>query len=159
MAKNPAQYGLATVAPEPPEKLDQVTIDYPVDLRLVAECVDASLDQLQEMNPSLLRLTTPKEQKFTLNLPPGSREKYEAAIAAVPPDMRTWWRYHHVDQGDTLASIAHKYHVSGAAIAEANNLAGDDPKPGSKLIIPISPGKQVAETAAYFAQAHSLQSP
>ena len=73
MAKNPAQYGLATVVPEPPEKLDQVTIDYPVDLRLVAECVDTSLDQLQQINPSLLRLTTPKDQKFALNLPPGSR--------------------------------------------------------------------------------------
>jgi len=149
MAKNPAQYGLATVVPEPPEKLDQVTIDYPVDLRLVAECVDTSLDQLQEINPSLLRLTTPKDQKFALNLPSGSREKYETSIAAVPPEMRTWWRYHHVEPGDTLASIAHKYRVSASAIGEANNLAGDDPKIGSKLIIPIAPGKQVAETGAF----------
>ncbi len=147
IAKNPAQYGLENVVPESPEKLDQVTIDYPVDLRLVAECVDAPLDQLQEMNPSLLRLTTPKDQKFTLYLPAGSQQKYETAIAAVPLDMRTWWRYHRVEQGDTLASIARKYHVSAPAIAEANGLAGDDPSVGAKLVIPMSPGKQVTETA------------
>ncbi len=103
MAKNPEQYGLERVAPEPSPQIDQVTIDYPVDLRLVAECVDTSVDYLQELNPSLLRMTTPKDQPFTLNLPAGSREKYETAIAVIPPDMRTYWRYHRVEYGDTLA--------------------------------------------------------
>ena len=114
MAKNPEHYGLQRVAPDPAPQMDQVTIDYPVDLRLVAECVDTSVNYLQELNPSLLRMTTPKDQSFTLNLPAGSREKYEAAMTAIPPDMRTWWRYHHVEYGDTLASIAHKYHTSSA---------------------------------------------
>ncbi|MDR3748535.1 MAG: LysM peptidoglycan-binding domain-containing protein [Acidobacteriota bacterium] len=149
IAKNPEQYGLEHVAPEPPEKLDHVTITYPVDLRLVAECVDSSVDHLQEINPSLLRLTTPKDQSFTLNLPAGSREKYETAIADIPPDMRTWWRYHRVEYGDTLASVAHKYHTSSSSIAEANSLAGDEVKVGAKLIIPIAPGKQGGETVAY----------
>ena len=141
MAKNPEQYGLERVAPDPAPQVDQVTIDYPVDLRLVAECVDTSVNYLQELNPSLLRMTTPKDQSFTLNLPAGSREKYEDAIAAIPPDMRTWWRYHHVEYGDTLASIAHKYHTSPSSIAEANSLTGDDVKVGSKLIIPVAPGQ------------------
>ena len=149
IAKNPAQYGLEHVMPEPPEKLDQVAINYPVDLRLVAECVDTSVDNLQQINPSLLRLTTPKDQSFTLNLPPGSREKYEMAIAAIPMDMRTWWRYHQVESGDTLASVARKYHTSPSSIAEANNLSGDDVKAGSKLIIPLAAGKQGGEAVAY----------
>jgi len=61
MAKNPEQYGLARVAAEPAPQVDQVRIDYPVDLRLVAACVDTSVDYLQQLNPSLLRMTTPKE--------------------------------------------------------------------------------------------------
>jgi len=140
MAKNPEQYGLQRVAPDLPPAEDQVTIDYPVDLRLVAECVDTSVDYLQELNPSLLRMTTPKDEPFTLNLPGGSRDKYETAIAAIPLDMRTWWRYHRVEYGDTLPSIARKYHTSASSIAEANNLADDDVKAGTKLIIPIAPG-------------------
>ena len=147
MAKNPEQYGLQRVAPEPATLTDQVTINYPVDLRLVAECVDTSVDYLQGLNPSLLRMTTPKDQSFVLRLPAGSRDKYESAIAAIPLDMRTWWRYHHVEYGDTLPSIARKYHTSASSIAEANNLTDGDVKAGMKLIIPIAPGH--AQTVAF----------
>ena len=148
MAKNPAQYGLENVVPDKPVPADQVTINYPVDLRLVAECLDTSESYLQELNPSLLRLTTPKDQTFTLHLPAGSKDKYETAIALIPHDMRTFWRYHRVEYGESLASIAHKYHTSTALIAEANNLPDDEVKAGSKLIIPIAPGK-AGDTAAY----------
>jgi membrane-bound lytic murein transglycosylase D len=115
----------------------------------VAECVDTSVNYLQELNPSLLRMTTPKDQSFILNLPAGSREKYQNAMTAIPADMRTWWRYHHVEYGDTLASIAHKYHTPSSSIAEANGLTGADVKVGSKLIIPVAPGRSNTETASY----------
>jgi membrane-bound lytic murein transglycosylase D len=141
MAKNPTQYGLEGVVPEQAVPTDQATIDYPVDLRLVAECLDTPESELQELNPSLLRMTTPKDQTFTLNLPAGSRAKYEEAISLIPPDMRTFWRYHRVGYGDSLASIARKYHTTTALVAEANNLPDDEVKAGTKLIIPIAPGK------------------
>ena len=149
MLKNPEAYGLGHVTEEPPQQMDQMAINYPVDLRLVAECVDTSVDKLQELNPSLLRLTTPKDQSFTLNLPAGSRERYETAMAAIPVDMRAWWRYHQVEEGDSLGSISRKYHVSSSSIAEANNLHGEEVKAGSKLIIPIAPGKPAGETVSY----------
>ena len=63
---------------------DTVTINYPVDLRLVAECVDATPAQLQDLNPSLLRLTTPRQGTFELHLPPGTKDQYQTAIAAIP---------------------------------------------------------------------------
>jgi hypothetical protein len=47
-------------------------------------------------------MTTPKDETFILNLPAGSKDKYETAIAVIPQDMRTYWRYHRVDYGDTL---------------------------------------------------------
>ncbi len=149
IAKNPEQYGLERVRTDPPPQLDHVTIAYPVDLRLVAECVDTSVDYLQELNPSLLRMTTPKDQTFTLNLPAGSKDKYETAIAVIPQDMRTYWRYHRVDYGDTLPGLARKYHTSTSSIEEANNLTDGDLKAGTKLIIPIAPARQGTQTAAY----------
>ncbi len=149
MAKNPEQYGLERVAPVPAPQIDHITINYPVDLRLVAECVDTSVDYLQELNPSLLRMTTPKDQSFILNLPAGSQTKYEAAIAAIPLDMRTYWRYHRVEYGDTLPSIARKYHTSTASIEEANNLTDGEVKAGTKLIIPIAPGRHEGQAEAY----------
>jgi membrane-bound lytic murein transglycosylase D len=155
MAKNPQQYGLEDVVAEKPLPFDTVKIDYPVDLRLVAECVDESVSTLQQINPSLLRLTTPKSQEFDLHLPVGSREHYLSAIAAIPPDMRVWWRYHDVQPGDTLASLARSYHTTRVAIAEANGLTQDeDLLPESKLIIPVAPGKHPAgEEMAYSRRA------
>src|SRR5271165_7136323 len=152
MAKNPAQYGLEKVVPDNPVPMDQATINYPVDLRLVAECLDTSVTTLQELNPSLLRMTTPKDQTFTLHLPAGSKDKYETAIALIPPDMRTFWSYHRVEYGESLAAIARKYHTSTGVIAEANNLPDDDVRAGSRLIIPIAPGK-AGDTVAYSRKA------
>src|ERR1043166_706412 len=80
MSKNPAQYGLDAIQPDPPLTYDVEKVDYPVDLRLVAECVEAPVEQLIDLNPSLLRRTTPKDQPFELHLPEGSKEKYETAI-------------------------------------------------------------------------------
>jgi membrane-bound lytic murein transglycosylase D len=141
IAKNPAQYGLADVQPDPPLDTDVVTVHYPVDLRLVAECVDVPLETLADLNPSLLRMTTPKDEDFALRLPAGTREKYQQAILAIPEDKRVWWRYHKVETGDTLASLASKYHIKAKAIAEANNLEGDELTPDAKLIIPVTGGK------------------
>jgi len=142
MAKNPQQYGLEEVVPEKPVPYDRVRIDYPVDLRLVAECVDASASTLQDLNPSLLRLTTPKNQEFDLHLPAGTKDRYLSAIAAIPPDMRVWWRYHSVVPGDTLASLARVYRTNRQAIAQANGIAEDEELTNeSKLIIPVAAGK------------------
>lgn len=154
MAKNPGQYGLDTIVPDKPVPYDTVKIDYPVDLRLVAECVDASASDLQDLNPSLLRLTTPKDQEFELHLPAGTKDRYLSTIAAIPPDMRVWWRYHKVAPGDTLATIARAYHTTPQAISEANNLDGSELETESKLIIPVAPGKHpAAEGAASYARA------
>ena len=153
MAKNPAQYGLDQVVPAKPVPTDNVKLDYSVDLRLVAQCVDATPSELQDLNPSLLRKTTPKDQPFELRLPAGSKEKYLRAIAAIPPDMRLWWRYHTVQPGDTLASIARSYRTTAKVIASTNQLDGGALEPDSKLIIPIAPGKHgVMEDVATYAR-------
>ena len=153
MAKNPDQYGLASVVKDKPLPYDSVKINYPIDLRLVAECVDASAADLQELNPSLLRLTTPKfqgtDQQFELHLPAGTAERFQSAVASIPVDKRVWWRYHKVQSGETLASIARTYHTAPKSIAQANSLDdGDELSPESRLIIPIAPGKQT-DTSTY----------
>jgi membrane-bound lytic murein transglycosylase D len=152
MAKNPAQYGLDSVVKDKPVPYDTVKINYPIDLRLAAECVDASASDLLDLNPSLLRLTTPKNHPFDLHLPAGTADKFQTAVASIPADKRVWWRYHRVQATETLASIARTYHITAKAIAEANDLS-DHPangllSPETPLIIPIAAGKE-ADTSTY----------
>jgi membrane-bound lytic murein transglycosylase D len=149
MANNPSQYGLDSVAMEKPDAYDTVTVDYAVDLRLVADCVGASTAELQDMNPSLLRLTTPLTGPFQLHLPAGRKDQFETAIAAIAPEQRLWWRYHTVLAGDTILSLARIYHTTAAQIEEANHLHGPELETGAKLIIPVPPGKRADDGGTY----------
>ena len=150
MTKNPSQYGLDAVAMDHPADYDAVTINYSVDLRLVAECVGSTPTELQDLNPSLLRITTPRVGKFELHLPAGTKDQYETAIASIPTDMRLWWRYHTVHPGDTLASLARNYHTTAKSIVAANHLEGTELDADAKLVIPVTPGKHpMSDTATY----------
>ena len=152
MAKNPSQYGLDEVLMEHPSDYDTVTINYPVDLRLVAECVGSTSGELQDLNPSLLRLTTPRVGKFELRLPAGTEDEYQTAIASIPPDMRLWWRYATVHPGDTLASLARNYHTTAKSIATANHLEDTELEANAKLVIPVAPGKHPLNDNATYAR-------
>jgi membrane-bound lytic murein transglycosylase D len=144
-----SHYGFDDVSMEEPAAFDSVTINYPVDLRLVADCVDATLEQLQQLNPSLLRLSTPREGSFELHLPAGTKPQYQTTIASIPTGMRVWWRYPTVHSGDTLASLARTYRTTPKSIKEANQLDGSELQTDAKLIIPVAPGKHVSDTATY----------
>src|SRR5262252_7911828 len=56
MTKNPSQYGLDGLMMDHAAEYATVTVKDPVDLRLVAECIHSTTDELQDLNPSLLRL-------------------------------------------------------------------------------------------------------
>src|SRR5439155_12076931 len=92
MAKNPGQYGLDDVVPDHEMGYDTVKINYSVDLRLAAECVNATSEELQDLNPSLLRMTTPKG-RFDLHLPARTGEKYQSAFVSIPNELMDEWRY------------------------------------------------------------------
>ena len=152
MAKNPSQYGLEHVVMDQPAEYDTITINYPVDLRLVAECVGSTTSDLQDLNPGLLRMTTPRGGNFELHLPPGTKDDYETAIASIPPDMRLWWRFHTVKAGETLAALARTYHTTAKAISDTNHLEDLVLDPQSKLVIPLVPGKHSESDRATYAR-------
>ena len=136
IAKDAAHYGIQA-DPEPPVASDIVKPGRAIDLRLVAETIDADVETLRSLNPSLLRLATPDDPAFELHLPAGSAEKFSAEIADIPADKWVSWRKHRVEAGETLTTIGKKYHVTPVAIAAANNLErGEALSPGEKLIIP-----------------------
>ena len=113
IANHPTQYGFDDITLDPPVITDTVTINYSVDLRLVSDLVDAPVDELMALNPSLLRFTTPPDASFDLHLPAGTATLFEQRIAAIPESKRDAWRYHRVAPDDTLASVARSFHVSG----------------------------------------------
>ncbi len=143
IAKDPKAYGFDV----PSNQLvgaEQVTVAAPTDLRLVAQLTDRPVEDLIRLNPSLLRWTTPaNDSSFVLNLPAGTKETFERAIAAIPPDKRIWWRAHKVEQGETLSAIARKYRISTAALAQANHMDADGTlAEGAHVVLPLAAGDE-----------------
>ena len=138
IAKDAAHYGIQTEL-EQPVPSDVVKPGRAIDLRLVAETIDVDVETLRSLNPSLLRMATPDDPSFVLHLPKGTAQKFSAEIADIPPEKWVSWRRHRVAAGDTLTSLAKKYHVTAPSIAAANSLGRSDVlSPGDKLIIPAS---------------------
>jgi len=138
IAKDPARYGIS-VTPEPVVISDRVKPGQPIDLRLVAETIDVDVQTIRALNPSLLRTVTPNDPNFELNLPAGTADRFLTEITAIPAAKWVSWRRHRVEEGESLSHIAVTFHVTPAAIADANDLNIRMPlEAGKKLIIPAA---------------------
>jgi len=145
MAKNPKQYGLDRLAPDAPVISDTVTIDYAIDLHLVADLTNASLQEIVALNPSLLRMSTPHDVPFDLHVPTGTRDAYLERIKEIPEDKRSSWRFHVVKAGESLDAIAALLHARAQDIAETNSIArGENVDEGDELVVPV-----IAATGAH----------
>ena len=139
MAKNPQQYGLEGLVPDAPVVSDTVSVDYAVDLRLVADVTDASLLEIVALNPSLLRMSTPGGTEFDLHLPAGMQDVYLKRIQKIPEDKRSSWRFHVARDGESLDSIASSLHSRASEIAAANGLdANAAVDAGEELVVPVA---------------------
>ena len=139
MSKNPTQYGLDKMIPESAVVSDTVTVDYAIDLRLVADVTGASLQEIVALNPSLLRMATPRDMSFDLHIPIGTHDVFVARLKDIPEEKRTSWRFHLVRQGESLETIATALHARPSQISEANGItAGETVDPGDELVIPVA---------------------
>jgi membrane-bound lytic murein transglycosylase D len=102
--------------------------------------VGTPVQEIEALNPSLLRMSTPPDESFDLHLPAGTGDVFTKDIAEIPIEKRRYWRFHTVQDGDTLAGLARTWHVSESELAFVNQL-----KPGSdlsgidSLVIPTAP--------------------
>jgi membrane-bound lytic murein transglycosylase D len=143
IANHPTQYGFDEITLDPPVLTDTVTLNYSVDLRLVSDIVDAPVDELLALNPSLLRFTTPPDASFDLHLPAGAADLFQQRIASIPEDKRNAWRYHRVAPGDTMESVASSFHVSVANLAAANQMSADESLAGvESVVVPVPPAPE-----------------
>lgn len=139
MAKNPGQYGLDHLEPMPPVLSDTVSVDYAINLPLVADVTNATVQEIVALNPSLLRLTTPADNQYDLHLPVGTKDLFGDRIKEIPAEKRASWRFHEVREGETLDGIAAALHAKAAEVAEANSIETKGTvEVGDELVVPVA---------------------
>ncbi len=138
MAKNPEKYGLDKLTPSPAVIYDTVSVDYPIDMRLVADVTEVSVQEIVALNPALLRLSTPRDISFDLHIPPGTKTLFTDRLRDIPTDRRGSWRFHIVKPGETLEAIATSLHAHATEVAETNGITAQDPMSvGDELVVPV----------------------
>ncbi|HEA47016.1 MAG TPA: LysM peptidoglycan-binding domain-containing protein [bacterium] len=142
--KEPEIFGFTLNLEEQPSWAE-VTINGSMDLRLVAQCAESSLKEIQELNPELRQLCTPPDKKkYTLKLPPGKKGVFLKNLALLPEEKRYLSKkeikkrkiiVYMVKKGDTLSRIAHRQRVSVWQLKKWNNLKSDRIYPRQRIKI------------------------
>ncbi|MGC1934768.1 MAG: LysM peptidoglycan-binding domain-containing protein [Candidatus Acidiferrales bacterium] len=142
VAKDPLLYGIH-IDPDPAMQYDTVKLDHSISLRLVADATGANMDDLEALNPELVRGITPAESGFALHVPPGAGAELQKDIAAIPQDKWATWRLAKLAPSQTLGEVAREYHVTLASLENVNLIDPHDPPAvGTELIVPAAPPRQ-----------------
>ena len=149
MAKNPEIYGLDAIKFDAPLEYDTLDIEQNTHLELIAAACDKPVADLRDMNPALLKPLAPAG--YEVHVPKGSMNRVMAAIDSVPVEKRSTWKFHKVERGETAASIARKYNMQHASLAEANTTLSEEPEEGDLLLVPASYSQAPVKTAGWVA--------
>jgi len=137
IAKNPSHYGFE-VEYEKPLSYDVVRLDRPVSVRHLAAAEDVSLEDLQMLNPELRSEVTPGGPGgYDIKVPLGAQVSVLTAFAAAPTARPPSYRKYTAHRGDTIASVARRFHVSPASVSAANGLPQNASlKKGKVVLVP-----------------------
>lgn len=130
----PERYGL-NIIQMPPYVYETVEVDKMTSLSVLARYAETDVEALKELNPELLRATTPPG-RYTLRVPPGASGATNRALARIPSGQRLDFKSYVIRKGDTLAKVAARFKVNQADLLEANNLKASGFKAGKRIQVP-----------------------
>jgi membrane-bound lytic murein transglycosylase D len=141
IADDPQKYGFYDIRYLPPLDYEEVELVAPMKLDALAELAETDASRVKELNPALLRNTTPiGEPRFRVNLPVGKASTYLAKTAdkilekeLVKEEEPTKVVTHEVKKGETLFSIARFYGLTVRALMNFNGLKTPQVRIGQKL--------------------------
>ncbi|MCD6293166.1 MAG: LysM peptidoglycan-binding domain-containing protein [Deltaproteobacteria bacterium] len=138
IAKEPEKYGFTDIEYEEPFTYDLVKVDDATDLKALAWAAGARVDEIRKLNPELTYWCTPPQVKaYELRVPDGSGQRCERSLLSLPPEKRITFRKHRIRPGDTLSTIARRYHTGIEQIKELNGLRSCRIRAGRDLLIPV----------------------
>jgi len=107
-----------------------------IDLSQLAEVADTPLDEIYKLNPGFNRWATKPSGPHKVLIPIEKKELFLENIAKLPKNARMKWQRYQVKRGDSLITIAKKFHTTPDALKDANNLRKSMIRTGDQLLIP-----------------------
>jgi membrane-bound lytic murein transglycosylase D len=119
VAREPQRYGIE-IERLPPFTYDSVKVPATTPVALVARTIGASIADMRDLNPHVLRGVTPPKKEFWLRVPSGSAAGFDSAWAEVPDSVRKPFRRVVSKKGESLGSIAAKHKLTARELSWYN---------------------------------------
>jgi membrane-bound lytic murein transglycosylase D len=143
VGRQPERYGL--VVPKlPPFVFESVEVSKPTSLTVIARYSGTDMATLKDLNPELLRGSTPPGA-YTLRVPVGKAQQVNRALSGLKGGQRLDFRTYVIRKGDTPQKVAKRFKVDPEDLLAANDLKASQFKPGRKLQVPPPPAIPLAE--------------
>ena len=149
IAKDPEAYGFEGIEYQEPLRYDRVEVPPLMDLQLIARAAEASLDEIKDLNPELLRGCVPPDAPgYEIRIPFGRRDLFLKNLEALQPIEKVRIKTHTVKKGESVQRIARLYRVDAASLLEINRLRKGSPlPPGTMLLVPLAKSQPAAKPA------------
>jgi membrane-bound lytic murein transglycosylase D len=140
IGKNPAKYGFTHIKRHEPLTYGEVRVSGATDLRVIADLAGTDHDTMVLLNPELRRWHTPPKQKYSVRVPAGSEFIFISAYAHLSEHLRMGGKEYTVGSGESIDSLAKKFHVPQSYLAMANGISEKASlSEGQTLGIPAKP--------------------
>ena len=137
----PERYGLH-VEQMPPYAYETVDVDRMTSLPVLARFADSDVEALKELNPELLRATTPPGH-YALRVPPGQSQATARALSRIPASQRLDFKTYRIRKGDTLARLAARFNLSAEDLLDANAITKAQFRAGKVIKVPPPPATPI----------------
>lgn len=138
IAIHPEGFGFEDVSYHEPMAYDEVVINSPMDIEVIARYGEADVKEVRDLNPELRRWATPPNvPNYTVRLPAGAKERFLNNLSKASDKKKFSVDHYTVREGDTLQRIARRFGISQEAILELNSFDKNPKlKAGSTILVP-----------------------
>lgn len=128
---------------------DEVIVPDATTLDVVAEAAGATLEEIERLNPEVVRGITPPGRETILRVPAGQGWAFRERYALIPPEERVTFVEHQVAAGETLSHIAKKYGIPLSDLQAANpRVRPRSLQIGQRLTVPVAPSTRPGRGAS-----------
>ncbi|MBA34440.1 MAG: lytic transglycosylase [Oleispira sp.] len=136
LIKNPEKHGITIPTMRNEPYFASVNTGGQIDLSQLADISETDLEEIYKLNPGFNRWATHPNSKHQVLIPIDKVDAFTKNLAALPENQRMKWHRYKVKSGDSLITIAKKYHTTPEALRDANNLRRNLIRTGDQLLIP-----------------------
>ena len=154
IGKNLKSFGFDDVEFHEPLDFDEVTVKAGTDLVKLSEALGVEFEEIQRLNPEVLRWFSPLDvENYKLRIPPSTAEKYAQCCSKVDFIAKDFQEYVVTKNGMSLADVSKKFKIKkGYVLSKINDLPESTRfKKGETVKLPFRLGELVSPSNNLYA--------